>query len=492
MKWSSIFSASIIAVYSSTWAVQSHEVLSIHGSGTTNPSKCIWMMMQRFMDRAKLPLHLTYRAVGSSTGQYEFLGVNNTGVNAYVPYNYFGSGDIPIPTNTYNELQSRNIEIVHLPFVIGAITLFHNVPGVPEGPDGLNLTSCLVAKIFKREITIWDDEEILNVNPNLKNLLPSSNFPIKVARRVLGSSSTASVTEYLNVGCPEEWSADMVGSTISWHPDTMECEGSEEMTSCIRDNEGAIGYIDAGHGHEEGLIEIELKNADGNYISSKRAAENGGIGDAAGGTPGDAKENFGEVKLLNKPGAFTWPIVAMSYIYARTDLSFIEEPAEQSLLKTFLQYSLFDEEEIEYCSQFGFVPVPEAVRQVALNGIAALSVNASAPKWEIETETLPGVGQGDYVISTKRRTYDDYQRSALADSALQEGDVKTIVDSHLSSNGVLGGAMQSQSTASASGRFYTEDDAAQLQAALVLASISFAMWVLAIIFFIARRMMGKA
>ena len=57
---------------------QGVEVVQVHGSGTTNPSKCIWHIMSLFNQRAKLPVRMTYRAVGSSTGQAEFLGVNNT------------------------------------------------------------------------------------------------------------------------------------------------------------------------------------------------------------------------------------------------------------------------------------------------------------------------------------------------------------------------------------------------------------------------------
>ena len=47
------------------------------------------------------------------------------------------------------------------------------------------------------------------------------------------------------------------------------------MTSCIRDTAGTIGYIDAGHGHAEGLIEIELRNAHGSFLSSLEASAKG-------------------------------------------------------------------------------------------------------------------------------------------------------------------------------------------------------------------------
>ena len=169
--------------------------VSIHGSGTTNPSKCLWLLMEQFMDRTKVPTRLTYRAVGSSTGQKEFLGVNNTGVNAYVPHNDFGSGDIPVSTSNYNAFTDAGKEMVHLPFVLGAISIFHNIPNVPEGSQGLNLTACVLSKIFKRDIKYWDDGEIIEMNPNLRKMLPYEEYPITVSRRVHGSSSTASVTQ---------------------------------------------------------------------------------------------------------------------------------------------------------------------------------------------------------------------------------------------------------------------------------------------------------
>lgn len=96
------------------------------------------------------------------------------------------------------------------------------------------------------------------------------------------------------------WSADKVGKTITWPADTLACEGSGEMTSCIRNNPGAIGYIDSGHGHAEGLVEIELQNKDGYFLSSKEAAARGGIGSAAGAIPTSPDADFGSVDLLNR------------------------------------------------------------------------------------------------------------------------------------------------------------------------------------------------
>jgi ABC-type phosphate transport system substrate-binding protein len=341
-------------------------VLEIHGAGTTNPSKCLWLLQTQTMDRTRVPVHMTYRAVGSSTGIYEFMGVNHTSDFAYKNYNDFGAADIPLHKEDYDALQANNISMVQLPFVLGSVGVFyHSLTDSDKELDSfasdaqptVNLTACDLAKIFKREIKFWDHEELLANNPNLENVLPSgkASYPIHVARRVAGSSSTKSLTLYLNAGCPAEWPADMVGTTVDWEDDTMGCEGSAGVSDCLVDNPGAIGYMESGHGWSQNFKEVELKNADGRFLSSRYAASVGGIGSAAGDIPASADMDFSGVNLINRPGEYTWPITLMSYIFVRKNLgAWMDHPQERTLLKAFLK-GLYDDRIISQCSQFGFV-----------------------------------------------------------------------------------------------------------------------------------------
>lgn len=155
-----------------------NEVLSIHGSGTTNPSKCYWHIHDEIEDRARLPLKLTYRAIGSSDGQDEFIRSPTV--------SDFGSGDIPLNKTSYQAVKGN---VLHLPVLIGAVSFFHSVPNTPA----LNLTACTLAKILTRQITHWDDTEIQSLNPEMN--LDSAGFPIRVVHRVDGSSSTAGISE---------------------------------------------------------------------------------------------------------------------------------------------------------------------------------------------------------------------------------------------------------------------------------------------------------
>ena len=173
------------------------QVITLSGSGTTNPSKCYWKIMNRIMESCRTPLWMSYRAIGSGNGIKEFLGINNTQDFGYMSHNDFGSGDIPIPGDDYDAFTNKTGKtIYHLPVVLGAISFFHSIPGVSDGRLGLNMTSCSLAKIFKKEINYWDDPLIIADNPGLKTLLEgSTRKEIRVLHRKYGSSSTASITQ---------------------------------------------------------------------------------------------------------------------------------------------------------------------------------------------------------------------------------------------------------------------------------------------------------
>jgi ABC-type phosphate transport system substrate-binding protein len=141
-------------------------------------------------------------------------------------------------------------KMVHVPFCLGAIGVFHSVPAAEVGNDGLKLDACLLAKIFSGQITTWDHAEIRAQNPMLA--VPSGQ-KIIVGHRTHGSSSTGGFTLYLNQKCPSGWklAGQPIGSdsTVTWSTSDnfRAVEGSQGMTAHIENTPYAIGYIDAGH-----------------------------------------------------------------------------------------------------------------------------------------------------------------------------------------------------------------------------------------------------
>merc|ERR1719353_1671922 len=195
--------------------------------------------------------------------------------------------------------------MVHIPFVMGAIAVFHSVPDT-TADNPIHLDACTLAKVFSRQIKTWDHADIKAINPGV--MLPSAG--IVVVHRVLGSSSTSGLTNYLKKSCPESWTLD-AGSKITWPADTTDAQGSGNMAKTLATTDYAIGYLDAGHGHSEGFAEIALENFNKKYLTSDQAV----IADA--GTqalappsviPADPSADWSTVDLYDLPGDDTWPI----------------------------------------------------------------------------------------------------------------------------------------------------------------------------------------
>jgi len=395
-------------------------VTTLRGSGTTNPSKFIWHAMDQFESRAQSPLAMTYRAVGSSTGQKEFVGGTPAGAGGPA-LNHFGAGDIPMSAARYAALTSKGRSVTHIPFAAGGIAIFHSVPAstLPAGTN-LVLDACTLAKIFSHTIKTWDNQYIMALNPTLK--VPAGS-PIKVAHRTLGSSSTDGFTSYLAVACPASWTLGR-GSTITWPATTTAVEGSDGMGAAISGAPFTIGYLDAGHGHKLNLEEVALKNKDGNPLTSKTASLSATVatGLAASIIPTTATSDWSAVNLYNLGGATAWPITMLTYFYVETNhkhkypagaAGLEHPPMTSSLLKAFVEWTLSTEGQASL-ADFSFIGLPETLLAYNRASLAAMVMPTVGYRpFVFETSTQVGVGAGINVISGKISSYASFDRTQL-------------------------------------------------------------------------------
>ena len=363
---------------------------------------------------------------GSSTGQSDF----------QADQNHFGSGDIPFKSDVHNTISTTNGKpFFHIPFQLGAIGIFHSVPD--SAGKKVELDACTLAKIFSRTIKYWDHEDIKKLNPTLN--IPA-NQAIKVATRTKGSSSTSLTSQYLNLKagansaeCPGAWSLHKTGdattkygSDINWPADVEKVEGSSGMSNYLAKNEWAIGYVDAGHGWEKNLKEVELKNKNGEWVTSKTAEiEKAGTSVTL---PPSFKDSWHNVSLMNAAGDTTFPITTFSYMYIHEN-----QPDGESarLLEAFATFVLSDEGQ-DMLEDFGFVKLATDTLTKSRDALASVNWGTSAA-WEFETadgkvgkdkdgNTIVGGldsngvatgANGLKVFSGKRGAWGDYERGVI-------------------------------------------------------------------------------
>eukprot|EP00934_Nitzschia_sp_Nitz4_P003982 Nitzschia sp. Nitz4//scaffold216_size36101//28990//30714//NITZ4_007785-RA/size36101-snap-gene-0.19-mRNA-1//-1//CDS//3329542206//3972//frame0 len=486
------------------WASQ-FPFVQVHGSGTSNPARCFWHVLEEMQVQSKIPTKLTYRSTASGNGISDFIG------NITTPNNDFASGDIPFTAENYKLLTDAGVEMLHLPVLLGAVGVFHTVP-VKTGHT-LNMTACLLARIFNGEITDWYDSEIMDINPNhdipLKydnygNLADDQSYPITASRRFLGSSSTFVLTAYLNKVCPENWPEDKVGSVIEWPEEFQVCQGTAQMVACIQDVEGSIGYLDVGTAYDEGLQEAALRVESVNfrngdlYLDSRNSISKGGLLPAleseSATIPNSTLADWSSVDLINQVDGYvyTWPMVILTYIYVRRDLTeFIPDPRAQSLLVTFLK-NLYDEHYMSICeSRYQFTLVTGEIQEMALEGINSIIVDEDAPEWLVETDSVlgKGIGQGDYVISNRRQSSTFVEQEILMEALTEaEAEVEVLtlelesLQEELMAMNETVTELQASQIELQTAEEFSGDDRDRLNSSFVMSIVAITLWAVAFAF----------
>jgi ABC-type phosphate transport system substrate-binding protein len=425
----------------------------LHGSGTTNPSKLIWLAMDKLEEMAGSTLRMTYRSVGSGTGATDWASAN--------------AGDFA--STDYGLAADSSAPFMQLPFQIGAVSLFHNVPGVGTGV--MKLSACTVAKIFTGAITNWNHADIA-ADSGLT--LPSQT--IKVIARSNGSSSTYGLRGYMNAACPTVFTGAVDATALTGNFVHTGVTGSDSMRLAIGSNEYSIGYIDAGHGHLDNLSEVSLKNANNQWVVTKE-------GDPAGRLTAKIKEvgegvtfpqvtgtlntdwsgDWSGINLYYKSGDKFWPICAFTYLHVRTTYA---ETATAGVVRAFVEYMLSSAIQ-DKITDFYFYPLPGALAAAVRNAVTDHFTSAvAAPIWTFVDSSgasapATNVGMGVHTFSYKRQTYADYERGLFKKNiAALEASVAALKTELAAKTG--------------------NDDAAD-ERTLALAAISFVVAVIAVI-----------
>ena len=130
---------------------------------------------------------VTYDAIGSGGGRDQFIAGGKTA---------FAGSDSPFDTTELPKATQRCApgQLIQIPNYISPIAIVYNLPGV----DNLQLSPDTTAKIFKGEITTWNDPAIKADNPGAN--LPSTK--ITPVHRSDESGTTANFTDYLHGAAP--------------------------------------------------------------------------------------------------------------------------------------------------------------------------------------------------------------------------------------------------------------------------------------------------
>ncbi|WP_433332640.1 phosphate ABC transporter substrate-binding protein PstS [Spirillospora sp. CA-294931] len=248
---------------------------------------------------------------------------------------------------------------LNLPMVVGPVAVVYNVPGV----DGIQVSPELLANIFSGKVKTWNDPAIAKENSGAK--LPST--AIKVIYRADESGTTDNFTNYLNKTAPKIWKWE---KAKKW-PDAIASAGqgapqSAGVTTRVKQDAGAISYVEMSHAETNKLQTAKVKNGAGEYTAlSADSASKAIAGAEIVGTGNDVAMKIDYT--TKEAGAY--PIVLVTYeIACEKGL-----PAEQAkFVKSFLTYTASADGQ-KVLSGIGYAPLPAAVQTKVQASVKALS-----------------------------------------------------------------------------------------------------------------------
>ena len=343
------------------------QAITINGAGATFPFPLIdtWRVEYQSVNPS---VSINYQSIGSGGGVRQF---TERTVD-------FGASDAPL---TEEEMQALPSTPVHIPETIGSVVAAYNLPGIDKG---LKLTGPVLADIFAGKITRWDDARIRELNPEIP--LPAAD--IVVVHRSDGSGTTFIWTSYLSQVSPE-WNQTVgAGKSVQWTVG-LGASGNEGVSNTILSTPNSIGYVELTYALTTDMDYASLMNREGNFVEptvdSTQAAAQAAIimnntGTAGNNTSASAvslpsgDQSWTHVRLLDAPGANSYPIASFSYLLLYKELSTnIDSMDKAQALAQFINWAITDGQ--QFASPLHYVPLPDSIVQHNQQTLRSLTFN---------------------------------------------------------------------------------------------------------------------
>ena len=212
----------------------------------------------------------------------------------------FGASDGIMTEAQLTKAESKSGPILHIPMTSGSVAIIYNLADIGQGQ--IKLTGDVLAAIYLKKITKWNDLAIAALNPGLK--LPDA--AIAVVFRSDGSGTTYIFTNYLSK-VSQEWK-DKVGNatSVKW-PGDIGGQGNAGVAGQVQQIPNSIGYVELAYAKQNKLAVATLQNSAGKFIEPSLAATTRA---AEGVTlPDDMK-----VMLTNSANPDAYPIVGFTWM----------------------------------------------------------------------------------------------------------------------------------------------------------------------------------
>src|SRR4051794_26164463 len=319
---------------------------TLNGAGATFPQPVYQEWAARFQKDAGTTVD--YQGIGSGGGVAQFTAGTVD----------FGASDAAM-TDAEIAAAKKKGDPVHVPTVLGAVTVSYNLPGVKSG---LKLDGPTVADIFLAKITKWNDPKIASQNAGVS--LPGST--ISICHRSDESGTTKNFTAFLAAYSPEWKNGPGVDKSVKW-PSGTGAKGNDGVAACIKQNQSSIGYVEQAYALANNFTFADVKNKSGAYIAPTLDSTSAA---AVGLTiPDDLR-----ISTIDAPGKTAYPITALTFLLVDQDPCKAGMAADQAKrLKGWLDYAEGDGQAV--AGELQYAKLPGELHSKAQDQVNSLTCN---------------------------------------------------------------------------------------------------------------------
>lgn len=306
--------------------------IDLNGAGATFP----YVIYKKWFDdyAAQTGIKINYQSIGSGGGIKQ---LSDQTVD-------FGASDAPMTDEEMSK--AKGGAIVHVPTVIGAVTIAYNLPEVTQP---LNLTGEAVADIFLGKITKWNDSRLAALNAGVK--LPAKD--ILVVHRSEGSGTTYIFTDYLSNVSAAWKSGPGTGKDVKW-PVGLGGKGNEGVSGAVKQTVGAVGYVELAYAKQNNIPVAAIENAAGKFVAPSVASATAAAAGVAAKLPPNTDYR---VSIINAPGADAYPISSFTWLLVYKNMT---DPAKAKKLHDFLKWAMSTGE--QSAPQLFYAPLPDQMK----------------------------------------------------------------------------------------------------------------------------------
>ncbi|HEY7267340.1 MAG TPA: phosphate ABC transporter substrate-binding protein PstS [Solirubrobacterales bacterium] len=295
---------------------------------------------------------VSYDPIGSGGGRDQFIA---GGATAFAGSDSpFDSDELPKATQ---RCQSGGGDLAQIPVYVSPIAIVYNLSGV----DDLQLSPDVTAKIFKGEITKWNDPAVAADNPGAD--LPDTD--ITPVHRSDESGTTANFTDYLHEAAPSVWTDD---PDSNWPLKGGEAGAQTSgMVQAVKAGDGTIGYADASQAQDLGIAKVKVGNT---YVAP-----------SADGAAADLEASKKDPSLSKGSTVFaytvdrtstdpsTYPVLLVSYLMGCTKY---DSADTTNTVKAYFDYVISSDGQQAAAQNAGSAPLPPGVTKEDQTAVDAI------------------------------------------------------------------------------------------------------------------------